>query len=326
MSDGNLNASKLFEQASNRLDSNKDLYSTSGLPIDESHSSNLSFVSSCLQEAGVDHGLPGRLDHTDLGGVLDGHFRNEAARQAVANEHSTALSYLVGVTENDLDASELTLPTRLLEQLENDGALTTLLAAGDPNTGKTNTMSVVTELSQAHWDDLLVISNVSSWELTDVVVTSCHDLAVTLLEHRDRPKLVLIDEGSTHFDARTNSYEVASQWSPLLKRMSKLGVEVVGVVGHTGKDLDPELKRLTSLAFYKTAKDNVEFFESWPADSDRPDERLFGGSLENLEATAATYDPDDSAPWAWNLEPDLFSQDLPWDGLLRELKTRGPDD
>ena len=322
----NLNASKLYEQAVGRLDSNRDLLSHAGLPIDESTTSTLSFVESCLREAGDDHDLPARLDHTDLGRILDDSFRTEAARKAVVDQHATALSYLVGVTEQDLDASELTLPAQLLDLLDNDGALTTVLGAGDPNTGKTNTMSVLAELSKALWDDLLIVSNVSSWELTDEVVTSSHELAVTLLQNRGTPMMVIIDEGSTHFDARTNSYEVASQWSPLCKRMSKLGVEVVGVVGHTGKDLDPELKRLTRLAFYKTEPTEVEFFSGWPADSDRPDDRLFGGSLENLEATAATYDPDDSAPWAWNLETGLFEKHADWDVLLDQLQTLGPAD
>ena len=322
----NLNASKLYEQAVGRLDSNRDLLSHAGLPIDESTTSTLSFVESCLREAGDDHDLPARLDHTDLGRILDDSFRTEAARKAVVDQHATALSYLVGVTEQDLDASELTLPAQLLDLLDNDGALTTVLGAGDPNTGKTNTMSVLAELSKALWDDLLIVSNVSSWELTDEVVTSSHELAVTLLQNRGTPMMVIIDEGSTHFDARTNSYEVASQWSPLCKRMSKLGVEVVGVIGHTGKDLDPELKRLTRLAFYKTEPTEVEFFSGWPADADRPDDRLFGGSLENLEATAATYDPDDSAPWAWNLETGLFEKHADWDVLLDQLQTLGPAD
>lgn len=98
--------------------------------------------------------------------------------------------------------------------------------------------------------------------------TSAHDLAVALLEHRDRPKFVLVDEGSTHFDNRTNSYEVASQWSPMQKRMSKVGTEVVGVIDHTEKDVDPEAKRLTNLAFWEEKMDSVDFFSDWPADSD----------------------------------------------------------
>jgi len=324
MSD-NLNASKLYEQAFGRLDTNRELHSHAGLPIDESHASNLSFVESCLRDAGADHDLPRRLDDTELGQLLDGHFRTEAARQAVVNQHATALSYLVGVTEQDLDASALRLPLQLDEAMTNNDATAFVGGAGNPNTGKTNLVALLAELRSATVDDLLVISNSRSWPRTDIVVTSAYDLAVTLIEYRHRPKFVFIDEGSTHFDARTNRREVAVQFTPLAKRFAKLNVDVFGTVGHTGKDLHPELKRLLTLAFFKHSKKEVEFFENWPADADAPTDRLFGGMVEELEPALEEPDPDDAAPWAWDLEPDLFARDVGWDDLGRLLKNRGPD-
>ena len=322
MSD-NLNASKLYEQAVGRLDTNRELQGHAGLPIGESHTANLSFVASCLRDAGVDNDLPRRVDDTELGQLLDGHFRTEAARQAVVNQHATALSYLVGVTEQDLDASALRLPLQLDQAMTNNDATAFIGGAGNPNTGKTNLVALLAELRSATVDDLLVISNSRSWPRTDIVVTSAHDLAVTLIEYRHRPKFVFIDEGSTHFDARTNRREVAVQFTPLAKRFAKLNVDVFGTVGHTGKDLHPELKRLLTLAFFKHSKKEVEFFENWPADADAPTDRLFGGMVEELEPALEEPDPDDAAPWAWDLEPDLFARDLTWGELGQLLRERG---
>jgi hypothetical protein len=307
-----LTAAKLREQARGDLDADDALLSHAGFVLDDDHRATLTFLDSLDVDLG------------EIGTLIESEFMTDTATRAVEAGNSSVMSNIVGVTEQDLDASNLTLPVQLLDHLDNNGALTTILAAGQPNTGKTNTMSVLAELSKAYWDDLLVISNVRSWELTDVVATSSHDLAVALLENRDVPKFVLVDEGSTHFDARTKSYDVAQQWSPLQKRMSKVGTEVVGVIGHTGKDVDPEAKRLTNLAFWKEEPDEVDFFEEWPSESDRPDGQLFGGTLESLEATATTYDPNDAAPWSWNLEPDLFSLDLGWSELLAQLEERGP--
>lgn len=310
-----LTAAKLREQVRGDLDGDGRLHPHAGTIPDPDDRATLSFVESALGES---------FEDTALGDVVLPKMMTDEATEAVHSADGSTLSHLVGVTEQDLDASSLTLPVRLLDHLDNNGALTTILAAGQPNTGKTNTMAVLAELSKAYWDDLMVISNVRSWELTDEVATTSHDLAVTLLENRDVPKFVLVDEASTHFDARTNSYDVASQWSPLQKRMSKVGTEVVGVIGHTGKDVDPEAKRLSNLAFWKEEPDEVDFFEEWPAESDRPAGQLFGGTLESLEATATTYDPDDAAPWKWNLEADLFSRDLDWPDLLDLLRERGP--
>jgi hypothetical protein len=173
-------------------------------------------------------------------------------------------------------------------------------------------------------DDLLVISNVRSWERTDLVETSAHDLAVALLSNREQPKAVFIDEASTHMDARTYRYEVATQWTPLAKRFAKLNVDLCGVVGHTGKDLHPEVKRMATLPFFKTEKDVVEFFTTWKADAESPDDSLV--VVENLEPTSHRYDPDDAAPWSWDLEQELFTLDLDWPELLKELQKRGPTD
>lgn len=158
---------------------------------------------------------------------------------------------------------------------------------------------LLAEIRTAAIDDLLIISNIRSWDLTDHVVTSAHDLAVTLLEHREKPKFVLLDEASTHMDSRTYRTEVAQQFTALAKRFTKLGVDVFGAVGHTGTDVHPLAKRLTTLAFDKSEKDVVEFYERWPADSDRPADRLYGGAVTDLEKASPSYDPDDAAPLAW---------------------------
>lgn len=148
---------------------------------------------------------------------------------------------------NHCDACGWTIaPVRLVK---NDGAISFITGGGKPKTGKTNTMAVIAELWKIQNPADLIISNVRSWELTDIVATSAHDQSVSLLEHRETPKFVVIDEGSTHFDARTHSRDGATQWPPLAKRMGKIGVAACGVIIHTGKDLHPEQKRLTKAAF-----------------------------------------------------------------------------
>jgi hypothetical protein len=133
------------------------------------------------------------------------------------------------------------------------------------------------------------------------------DLMTVLLENRDRPKAVLIDEGSTHFDARTNSREVSAQWTPAVKRFSKIGVSLVAVVGHTGKDIHPEHKRLTNLAVRKPAAEVAEFYGSWDADDDEPGDMLFGGPVEDIQKTSWSYDPDEASPWSWDLPEGVFN-------------------
>lgn len=308
-----LTAAKLREQATGTIEGHSPLHKHAGLVTDQHDRRTFDFLAS----TGLDMGK--------LGSVLEANIGTREASQAVARGDSMTLSAYVGVTEQDLDASALRLPLRLLERLDNHEAPAFITASGNPNTGKTNTVNLLAELRRYDVDELLVVSNIRRWDGTDIYVSSMHDLAVTLLEHRDVPKFVVLDEGSTHFDARTYRREVATQYTPVAKRYAKIGVDVEAVIIHTGKDLHPERKALTTTAFYKTDKKTAEFYSSWPRDADFPTDRVFSGDLENLEK-AIGYDPDDAAPWSWNLEAELFTQDLDWDGILEELKARGPAD
>ncbi|MFD1569780.1 hypothetical protein [Halorubrum laminariae] len=312
--EGMLTAAKLAEQLSGNLDTDRDLASGAGAlaPDDVAASVFLDDIEPDVE------GKP------ELLSLVDRTQQSRQASEAIRSGNSMLLSHLVGITEQDLDASSLRLPLRLDELMTNNDATAFIGGAGNPNTGKTNLMALLVELRSATVDDLLVLSNSRTWDRTDIVVTSAHDLAVTCIEHRDRPKFVFIDEGSTHFDARTQSYEVAAQFSPLAKRMAKVNVDVFGTVFHTGKDCHPELKRLFTTAFFKHSKKDVDFFGNWPADADKPTDQLFGGTVENLEPAAVEPDPNDAAPWDWNLEPDLFALDLDWPELLDVLRDRGP--
>lgn len=321
-----LTAAKLREQVRGRIDGNDRLHPHVAIAPEDHHGTTLSFL-----EGLFDDDLPDDLDleatsfaGTELGHRVTRSFETKAATEAVHSGNASVLSYLVGITEQDLDGGHLRLPLLIGEALENDGAPAFVVAGGNPNSGKTNTVSLLIELRDLMIPDLQVLSNVRSWKRTDTVVTNAHDLAVALLEDRDRPKAIVVDESSTHFDARTYRNEVPQQWTPLAKRFAKVGVDVCVNVIHTGKDFHPEGKRLATLPFLKYSRKEVEFFDEWPADSDVPRGSRYTGNIENLEPTTVEYDPDDAAPWSWNLRADLFAKDLSWSELLRELRKLGP--
>lgn len=311
-----LTAAKLREQVRGNLDGGEPLHHHAGFVKDDRDRRALSFV-----EDAVD----GFAD-TSLGQSVYGTLATDAATDAVVNANGSLASHLVGVTEQELDASSLTVTARLMNRLENESVLTTVLAAGAPNSGKTNTMFLLTgDMSRAVFgDDLLVISNSESWSGADRSVSSMHDLMVLLVEERDRPKTFVLDEGSRYMDSRTFSREVAMQWSPAQKAMSKLGVEVAGVIGHTGKDVVPETKRLSNLAFWKDAPAEARFYERWDGEADRPSAPLFSADLTHLEPTASDYDPDDVASWSWDLDPDVWDGFEDWAHFGDRLRDLGP--
>lgn len=315
-------AAKLFEVVRGDLDGDDRALPHAGVVGDRRDRAALSFVESAV----ADDLDAAQFEDTELGKLIASKQVTDELTEALKTENASQLAFASGVTEEELTGGQLRLASVLLEELKNNDAPAFVSVAGNPETGKTNTGSLLVEMQKARYDDYLVLSNARSWELVDVQVTSAHDLVRELLDHRDVPKAVFIDEASTSFDARTYSCEISQQYTPLAKRYAKLNVDVEVAVCHTGKDLHPERKRLTTLAIYKTEKKVAQLFEKWDADADFPTDRLLQGDVDELEPTSAEYDPDDAAPWAWNLEPELFALDLDWSELLEEVKERGPDE
>lgn len=308
-----LTAAKLREQIKGRVEGDSPVLDHTGVVPDPAARSSLSFLNQMPE-----------FTASSLKTEVTNKIGTDTATEAVHSGNSSVLSHFVGVTEQDLAANSLTLPVRLLDRMDNYDAPCFTVLAGNPNTGKTNLLLLLAQLRKYEKEDLLILSNFNS-SITDIVVTSTHDLAISLLENRDRPKFVMVDEASTHFDSRTNRRPVAVQWTPLAKRFAKLNVDVAGLVCHTGKDLHPEAKRLATLPIYKPEKKTAEIYDRWPSDSEAPEDLSFSGPLEDLEKAAASYDPDAAAPWSWNLKADLFSENLSWSQLLETLRVEGPD-
>ena len=327
MTDENLlTLAKLREQAEGSIEGSEHLLPHGGLPVSPGATAALTFLEQCVRH---DSSVDQSLEDTAAGRVLLEAATTGAATEAVRDRRGDLAAHLVGVTEQDLDADTLEVMLRISDLVENNEATAFQLVSGNPNTGKTAWAFLVTDIRRTIFEDLLdreycVLSNVATSTTTNVVVTSMHDLMVQLLERRGVPKAVLIDEGSTHFDARTYKNEIAAQWSPSAKRFAKMGVDLCSTIGHTGKDVHPEYKRLTTLPVVKEEKTVTHLFDSWPADADEPVGEFDWSPLDGVPDTTDGYEADDAAPWNWNLRSELFSFDLDWAGLLEELRSRGP--
>lgn len=309
MNDDLYTAAKLREQAARRLDGDRRLQRSVGIAVRDRDRSVLSFLDAAFDPG--DHDLPRRFDETDLGHAVESSLMAEAVDHALDRGDPQRLAFFSGISDDRLDGSSLRAHLTLSEALENNDAPSFVLGLGNPNTGKTNFILLLLELWLASNPDGTIVTNCRSLDaprgqVEYVFGTDSLYYYITKI-NPDEPKFVFVDEGSTHFDARTNSYEVASQMTPLAKRFAKLGVSVFATIGHTKKDVHPEIKRLTTLAYFKEEKKSVEVFEG--VSDDQLVDPLFEGPIEAVEPTTVEYDPDDWSPWRFDLEADRLQEE-----------------
>lgn len=243
------------------------------------------------------------LDQRESYREMVGFASTRQTTEAVHQGHSSDLAYQTGITEDSLSADSFEYTVELLDRVRNNGAPAFVLGFGNPNTGKTG--HVLHEWYRAWskvYPDGVAVSN-ARVPVFEERVTSAQELYEFLTE-ADRRVFVLIDEGSTHFDARTHSHEVATQWTPLAKRAAKLGFDVA-IIGHTVMDVHPECKRLASTVFRKESKKQVQFFDR--VDDDELLDPVFPAPVTDLEKPPERlYSPDDWSPWTWDLDPDVL--------------------
>lgn len=109
----------------------------------------------------------------------------------------------------------------------------------------------------------------------------------------DRPVLWIVDECSTHLDARTNSYEAANHYTPLLKRFAETNTDAIHI-GHSGLDVHKELRRstITTEFITETEPKTAEVYEG--VIEDEGNTRKY--ELTGLPDMSISYGPDDFAP------------------------------
>ncbi|MDZ7729914.1 MAG: hypothetical protein U5K37_01215 [Natrialbaceae archaeon] len=132
-----LTFAKLREVATGDLDGDERLGDIATYGVEDPHRSTLQFL-----EANADQldASVSSFAETELGQLVTSTLVNEAASQAVQTGDAAAASAIVGVTETSFDGSTLEVTAALLERLRNDDAPTFVSGAGDPESGKTNTL------------------------------------------------------------------------------------------------------------------------------------------------------------------------------------------
>jgi hypothetical protein len=245
-------------------------------------------------------------------------YASRSATRAIDDGNVSQMSYLVGDPPYQNDVSGLHTARKLEEWLTHSEAAKLIYVAGLMGRGKTDLCCSFLEV--VHWsferireeiteyggetDDVPVPEFAANFEVEpapdDVECIHCpsyDDLLDWVPEDASSRDVrwFLFDEASTELTAQSgkNAQDVAEIFAPFVKKMRKLGVNLV-VVGHDRGDVHIAIRSMADFV----AKPGLKKASVYAGINKRePQGHMF--DLDQIPQTTWSFDTDDMATWDW---------------------------
>ncbi|OKY78287.1 MAG: putative ATPase AAA+ superfamily [Candidatus Methanohalarchaeum thermophilum] len=175
-------------------------------------------------------------------------------------------------------------------------------------TGKTDFSLKMARTWKQQNPNKLIYSNIKSFKEKDKLVEDWPTLQEEIEDLKEQNKrqkqqkelLFIFDEGSNHLTGHQDSQK-AVDLAKKLKLFRKSKAKIL-IIGHTGKDIHPEIRRLASdkigCVIHKRDKETAEFYEE--VDGGQLRNKIF--ELNNISKTRYSYDTNEVTEWSWKQE------------------------
>jgi len=294
-----------------------DVYPWAGLIEDEEVRRILAFMEE-VYDPDSHPGMPSEFTETEFFKRALKKHATEMATKAVLEGDSNRVGYITGKPGYTNDVSGMLTLQSLEDWLMKDTARM-LYLAGHMGTGKTALahlmMEVVMHRHSQEGVDVDVRTNIGSSELE--TIDNYPDLEEWMTTGSvDDEKWFIFDEASSELSGYSHDRARVEQlMSSLVKRMRKNGVSLI-IIGHTGKDLHADLRRLCDFV-KKQSKKTADLYAT-----------VKGGEgaghvlrLDGIPDTSLDFDTEDEAQWDWG-EAESEGEGLSEDDLKEWEKYR----
>jgi hypothetical protein len=234
---------------------------------------------------------PARLEETDLFRQI---FRTSAGMsvdQALRQSDLDRQSAMIGLESSD-DASGVSKLLRLIDRIE-EGYIAYMF--GQMGSGKTDFAVLISELwSRMQPEGAEIASNVESFERAETI-KRYERLKDWVEEDRDRPQLFVFDEASSNASGYSqDAHKVQNRFRNLLQSFRKHRSNLL-IIGHTGKDVHPHIRRQTNDCIEKESKKDAAIYES----VEEGEGQNLRFEISGIEPAAWEYDTKEMSNWYW---------------------------
>lgn len=278
---------------------------------------------------GSQEGMPYRFKDTDLGEQLRRSEATKTATNAVQEGNISQMKFISGKQSYNIDATSLHALISLREKLGKPAYVQYLF--GHMGNGKTDFAILQGELGKRELG-YEIGSNVKSLKEKDEYIRNYGELLQWLAEGQEvksideiiekditvSDKLFIFDEASSHASGYADdAYETQKKLGVMVKKMRKVGCRLI-VIGHTGKDIHPDIRRLAECA-KKVSKKTVEYYNT-VTENGKGDG--FKDSVSGIPKTNwDSYDTNEITSWDWSDVPKEAQEELSEDLQENEKST-----
>jgi hypothetical protein len=226
---------------------------------------------------------------------------NQATTRAVRDGNEALLRNIVGEHGDRNDVSGI----QTIRKVRNKVARPAYVAYvyGVMGSGKTDFSLFLAELWEDEMDarnyDTELASNITSWRRSKTV--DSYDGLLNWLGDAGNEgprKLFVFDEASKHASGYADDAAQSRELGKLVNLFRKYQASLI-VVGHTGKDIHPDILRKTTHVVHKRSKQEADVSEVETEAGGNWDDRNTL-ELSNIPKTNFNYDSYEASTWTWN--------------------------
>ncbi|OUJ18598.1 putative ATPase AAA+ superfamily [Methanonatronarchaeum thermophilum] len=190
---------------------------------------------------------------------------------------------------------------------------------GNMGTGKTDLALLLSELWKSGGYNREIGSNIKSFKEKERYINNFQALK-TWLSSNKKEKIFVFDEASSHVSGYgSDSYDATKYFSKLLKKFRKHKAHLI-IIGHTGKDVHPEIRRLASDKIKKITKKDAVFCNEIGKDGEPEEIEL---EIKGIPRTNYTFDTYESTGWRWKEKQDTITEKVKKIGTtINEIKDK----
>lgn len=238
------------------------------------------------------------------------------ATQAVSDGNVSQLKFFTGKQDYSNKANSLHTLLSLREKLAQEAYISYLF--GHMGNGKTDFANLLGEIAKkelgykivtnqktlvenGHADEYIwtyggFLDVLTEHIETDIEIDSLQDLARIDKEIEQADILFIFDEASQEASGySSDAHDAQEKLGKLVKLIRKVGGKMI-IIGHTGKDVHPDIRRLTTDCIHKVSKKTAEFYET-VKEAEGVDLKE---TISGIPETNWNYETTEVCIWSWS--------------------------